>query len=177
MCFIIFSEIKKGAVIMKTDKKQINILTRKDTLYGQQNIDSDFILPDYYADINKILKCTIKPFNEAVNCSTDKISVAGIAFVSLLYMGDDKKLYNYESEIKYSKVLQANEIEANDNILVQQSVESSNFRALGPKRIEFRANIMISVNISVNITGLAFPPVLPIATPISASRAFSLPFL
>ncbi len=112
-----------------------------------QNIESDFVLPDYFADISKILKCTAVPFTEAVSVSGDKISVSGKIQLSLLYCGADKKLYNFESDVKYTAVFQGQNISVSDCITASQYVTGINYRALGPKRIEVKGSVQVSVNV------------------------------
>lgn len=132
---------------MTYDTLSIKSITDAANLTGQQNIDADIILPDYYDTIGKILKSEITTVTEAVNTSGDKISVAGIAKFSMIYYGEDKKLYCYENEYKYTKVFQSQYAENCPAVTVKQNVFSLNCRAIAPKRIELRAVLQIGVKL------------------------------
>ena len=45
---------------------------------AEQGVEFDYILPDYYPDIFKILKCTLKPKIVSYNISGDKLICDGI---------------------------------------------------------------------------------------------------
>ncbi len=113
-------------------------------LTGQQNIDADIILPDYYDTVGKIIKCNLYPVTEAVTTNGDKISISGIAKYSIVYVGEDKKMYCYENECKYTKVFQSKYAENCVSIKAEQTAFSLNCRATGPKRLEIRAVIQLN---------------------------------
>lgn len=118
---------------------------------GQQNIEADIVLPDYYDTIGKILRCNLIPLTEAVTPTEEKISVAGIAKLEILYCGENKKIYHYENEYKYTKIFQVKSYQTDKAVKINQDVFSVNCKALGPKRIEVRAVLMIRGNyISLN---------------------------
>ena len=132
---------------MNTDTLCIKTINESANLTAQQNIDADIILPDYYDTIGKILKCEICPVTEAVTSSGDKISLAGIANFSMLYIGEDGKMYCYENEYRYTKVFQSQYAEKCLSTRFSQTVFSLNCRAIAPKRIELRAVLQIGLKI------------------------------
>ncbi len=132
---------------MNTDTLCIKSITEAANLTAQQNIDADIILPDYYDSIGKILKSEITPVIEAVTTSGDKISIAGIAKFSLIYTGENNKMYCYENEYRYTKVFQTQYAESYMSSKVNQTVFSLNCRAIAAKRIELRSVLQIGVNI------------------------------
>lgn len=132
---------------MNIENNVIRAFDKTCSLNARQNAEADFVLPDYFADISKILKCTVAPFTEAVSVSGDKVSVSGKVLFSLLYTGEDNMLYNFENEIKYTKVFQGQNTDITDNVIVSQFVSSHNYRALGPKRIEIKCDVRIFADI------------------------------
>lgn len=133
-----FLEIKKTA---------IGTLCEPICLSDYQSVDADFVLPDYFDTIGKLLKCSVVPVTEAMNVVSDKISVAGCAEISFLYIGEDNKLYNYENNCKYTKNIRCEQAEATDCVNIKQEIISVNYRVLGPKRIEIRAQIRVTAEI------------------------------
>lgn len=129
---------------------QTKVIKTKKTVFSdikEQSIEADLILPDYYPDISKILKCSVVPVNESVTVSGDRISVAGIANIKLIFCGDEKTVNIYETQVKYTKVLQCTNVEATDTLDVVQSLGVLNYKALGPKRVEIKATAVVKVNV------------------------------
>ncbi len=132
---------------MNTGTLCLKNITDSAKLTGQQNIDADIILPDYYDTIGKIIKCDVIPVTEALTINGDKISVAGIAEYSVIYLGENKQIYQYENSCKYTKVFQSKYAEGCVATVAAQSVFSLNCRAIGPKRIELRSVIQMNISI------------------------------
>lgn len=132
---------------MQTQNKTIKTKAAVFSDIKEQSVEADLILPDYYPDISKILKCSVNPSTEAVTVSGDRISVAGAALIKLVFCGDDKSINVYEAQVKYTKVLQCSDIEATDIVDVMQTAGSLNYKALGPKRVEVRAVAVVKVNV------------------------------
>lgn len=127
-----------------------NSISRKKQEYltfGHESFNSDFIIPDYYSDISKILKCSVVPNVEAITTSSDKVSVSGEASVNLIYLSEDNRIICYDNCIKYTKVFQIADIEENDCVFATQEVISNNVRALGPKRINVNGTIEIKIKV------------------------------
>lgn len=122
---------------------QISYIEKQPTLAGNCGFDFDIVLPEYYDSVSKILDCSLIPVCESVNIAGDKVSVAGIGKIQLLYIGEDKRLYSYKNEQKYTKIFQVNNLNASACVDIEQSVSSVNFRALGPKRVSVKANITV----------------------------------
>lgn len=132
---------------MQTQNKAIKTKAAVFSDIKEQAVEADLILPDYYPDISKILKCSVSPLNEAVTVSGDRISIAGVAQIKLIFCGDDKSINVYETQVKYTKVIQCSEIEATDIVDVVQTSGTLNYKALGPKRVEVRAVAVVKVNV------------------------------
>ncbi len=132
---------------MQTQTKVIKTKTAVFSDIKEQTVEADLILPDYYPDISKILKCSVSPSSEAVTVSGDRISVAGTAQIKLVFCGDDKSINVYETQVKYTKVMQCSEIEATDIVDVTQTTGTLNYKALGPKRVEVRAVAVVKVQV------------------------------
>ena len=129
---------------------QTKIIKTKAAVFSdikEQAVEAELILPDYYPDISKILKCSVSPSTEAVTVSGDRISVAGTAQIKLVFCGDDKSINVYETQVKYTKILQCSEIEATDIVDVVQTQGTLNYKALGPKRVEVRAAAVVRLNV------------------------------
>ena len=123
-----------------TTVKELKLL---DSAAREQPVEFDLALPEYYPPVGRILKCFVTPTEEAVTFADGRVSVAGCAAMRLLYADDENRLHCYRTEAKYTKILQTDARDANAAVLVSQDVRTINCRALGPKRVEIKANISV----------------------------------
>ncbi len=114
---------------------------------GQQNIEADIVLPDYYDSIGKIVRCELIPRVEAVNTTEDRVSVFGSARLHIVYCGEDNNLYQYENDYKYTKILQDRNAGKASEVRIKQNLFSVSCKASGPKRIDVRAVLLVSASL------------------------------
>ena len=77
-----------------------------DTVFNEsaeQPIDIDFTLPDYYADISKILKCRAISRISSKGINGSGISVEGCVTVTVIYCSSDNSISSYEYQYPFSK--------------------------------------------------------------------------
>ncbi len=131
---------------MNIEKSKMQTALRPVITREQINLETEIVLPDYFDSIGKILNCTVKPRISATSPSSDRLNIDGYAVISILYMGEDKKLYNYSGEIKYTRLISGNSVEFNDNYYLEQNLSSLNYRAIGPKKIDIKCIVEIVLN-------------------------------
>ena len=113
----------------------------------EQQLEVDILLPDYYPEISKILDCGISLSEEAVTLTSDKISISGAAFVTLMYTSAENELRIYETVTKYTKLIDGGNFAADDVCIVDQTVESVNYRAVSPRKMELRGAAAVRVDV------------------------------
>ena len=53
----------------------------------EQGVELDYVLPDYYPEIFKILKCTLTPRIISYSASGDsKLTLDGVVYIKVLYL-------------------------------------------------------------------------------------------
>ncbi len=113
-------------------------------LNAKQSFEADIILPDYYDTIGKFIKCSVNPHCENYTFSAGKLSISGCAEISLSYLGENNKIYQYENNFKYTKIIPCENIDEIDAVKICQDSSSLNYRINGPKRIEIKSIIHIN---------------------------------
>lgn len=102
----------------------------------QQAVDLDFTLPDYCADIEKILKCSLIPKIYTRSLSAGQLRVDGASVVRILYCDSQKKaLRCCEQTVPFSAAIPVNSEIAENIILTTAKPEYINCRALSPRRL------------------------------------------
>ncbi len=102
----------------------------------QQAVDLDFTLPDYCADIEKILKCTLIPKIYTRTFSAGQLRVDGASVLSILYCDSNKKaLRCCEQTVPFSATVPVSEDAAENIVITTAKPEYLNCRALTPRRL------------------------------------------
>ncbi|MBQ4569330.1 MAG: DUF3794 domain-containing protein [Ruminococcus sp.] len=102
----------------------------------QQAVDLDFTLPDYCADIEKILKCTLVPKIYTRTFSAGQLRVDGASVLSILYCDSNKKaLRCCEQTVPFSATIPVSEDAAENAVITTAKPEYLNCRALTPRRL------------------------------------------
>lgn len=126
--------------------KTVNSFVRKALAFegaAEQTIESDITLPDYFPDIVKIIRCTIRPNIMSVNTAQNQLSVEGNCILSVLYLSEESKLRCFEQRLPFSKLIDVRRTE--DCIFcTDASGEYVNCRVLSQRRIDIHASISIS---------------------------------
>lgn len=115
---------------------------------SQQPVDLDFTLPDYCADIEKILKCTLTVKISNRNLSAGQLRVEGSSVIRVLYCDSDKgALRCCEQTVPFSSSLVVNEQTNDCVILTDCKTEYINCRALTPRRLDIHGAFSLNVRI------------------------------
>ncbi len=120
-----------------TLKKRLISTTSKilDTV-SQQPVDLDFTLPDYCADMEKILKCSLTPKIYTRTFSGGQLSVSGASLVRIIYCDSNKKAIRCcEQTLPFSATFPVSGEVGEHIILTHAKPEYLNCRALTPRRL------------------------------------------
>lgn len=118
-------------------KKRLISTTSKilDTV-SQQPVDLDFTLPDYCADMEKILKCSLTPKIYTRNFSGGQLTVSGASLVRVIYCDSNKKAIRCcEQTLPFTATFPVSGEVGEHIILTHAKPEYLNCRALTPRRL------------------------------------------
>lgn len=102
----------------------------------QQPVDLDFTLPDYCADIEKILKCSLIPKIYTRSLSAGQLRIDGASIVRILYCDSQRNaLRCCEQALPFSATVPVNSDISENIILTTTKPEYINCRALSQRRL------------------------------------------
>lgn len=114
----------------------------------QQAVDLDFTLPDYCADVEKILKCSLVPKIYSRTFSAGQLRVDGASIVRILYCDSNKKLLRCcEQTVPFSSTIPVNGEVSEYMILTSAKPEYLNCRALSPRRLTVHGAFSLNTSI------------------------------
>lgn len=114
---------------------------------AEQGIDCDITLPDYCADISRILRCFACPNVTSSSISGDRIVIDGTVLIRLLYVSDGK-IFSHEHICQYSKQIDINCDTIGAVLEVSSCVQYVNCRAVNSRRVEVHGAFVITSKVS-----------------------------
>lgn len=115
----------------------------------EQGVEFDYILPDYYPDIFKILKCSLTPKIISHNISGDKLICDGVVYIKVLYLGENSNSINcVEQRYTYSKTIDLAKNIERGLAVITPKVDYCNCRAVSGRRLDVRGAVSCKVKVS-----------------------------
>lgn len=111
----------------------------------EQAVDTDFMLPDYCADIVRVLKCRMCPRILSKSVSGDSLIVDGIAAITLIYCDENKKICSFEHEMPFQKNISLRGETENCNVSVIAATEYLNCRPITPRKVDLHGVVTLKV--------------------------------
>lgn len=101
-------------------------------------VTDDISLPDYMPEIERIVSCTSSLLPESRYIDSGELVLSGIAIVCIYYIGGTGELCAFPHNCEYSVKLSCagsdlSELSA-DDLVVKSSIESTQCRAVGPRK-------------------------------------------
>ncbi|MCL2637048.1 MAG: DUF3794 domain-containing protein [Oscillospiraceae bacterium] len=117
----------------------------------EQGVEFDYVLPDYYPDIFKVLKCTLTPAVISHSVSGSQLFCDGVVYIKVLYLtAGSNRIYSIEQRNTYSKT-----IDLVKNTPVESAVVSiipktdyCNCRATSGRRIDVRGAVSCKIKVT-----------------------------
>lgn len=132
--------------------------TVKETLFDgtvQQSAELDYILPDYYPEIFKVLSIKILPSISKRNLSGTKLDYELVAKVRLVYVSESGEISCVEQELSYGKTAELSASAKSPKISIQPYTESASCRVVNKRRVDIRGIISIAINAVADETNQA----------------------
>lgn len=131
----------------------------------EQGVELDYVLPDYYPEIFKILSCRLSPKILAYNMLGDsKMMIDGCVEIKVVYLADgDNSINCIEQKYTYSKTVDLGKsvIRDEESIIfrLEPRADYCNCRAVSGRRIDVRG--AVSTKIRINAVKSCHIPVMP----------------
>ena len=114
---------------------------------GRQSVASDFTLPDYCGDIERILHCSGFVQLHTINANGDRLQADGEIEIRLLYLTDNGAPDVFEQHLPLSVSLQTPQAEQNGVLRAHASVDYLNCRALSPRKISLNGSVSVQFEV------------------------------
>lgn len=131
----------------------------------EQGVEFDYVLPDYYPDIFKILKCTLTPGIVSYSVSGTQLFIDGVVYIKVLYLSEQSDDINcVEQRFTYSKTVELVKNTEKPIVNFFQKTDYCNCRAISGRRIDVRG----AVSCKIKVTGCTRSEILSGASGLGA---------
>ncbi|MCQ2459313.1 MAG: DUF3794 domain-containing protein [Ruminococcus sp.] len=138
---------------LKTNRESVPVAVYVPDIVQEQNIELDYILPDYYPDIFRLVHCEVKPVVTGYSVSGDKISYELRCDIRILYCGEGGSLLQVvQQKQSFTKSAEIGRNCDNAEISVIPKTDHINFRAVNKRRLDMRGAVSVRIKISCDET-------------------------
>lgn len=129
-------------------KNEIAFLYRKNLFEStvEQNIDTDYQLPDYYPEIVKVLKTLTEINIVSTQCNESGVNVGGQVVLTLLYLGSDDRPNSFTHTVPFAKHVDADNV-SDGEVKVEAFLNYLNTKAVGPRKVESHGSLSLNVSV------------------------------
>lgn len=115
----------------------------------EQGIELDYILPDYYPDIFRLVKCEVCPVIIDNSVNGDRLTYELQCDIKLLYCSEDGgNLQCITQRQNFSKAVELGRSPDSPEIQLTAKTDHVNFRAVNKRRLDVRGAISVKINVT-----------------------------
>lgn len=112
----------------------------------EQSVELDCILPDYYPDIFRLIKCRLEPMIVSCSVSGDKLCYDLAVCIKILYCSEGSGAVNcVEQKMNYSKTVDLGKTVENPEIVLRPKTDYVNCRAVNQRRLDLRGAVSVKI--------------------------------
>ncbi|MDE5583156.1 MAG: DUF3794 domain-containing protein [Ruminococcus sp.] len=116
----------------------------------EQGIELDYILPDYYADIFRLVRCDVVPVICGYTITGDRLSYEMRCDIRILYCSENgSALQCVMQRQNFSKTVELGRTGENMTARLKPKTDHINFRAVNKRRLDVRG----AVSVKITVTG------------------------
>jgi LysM repeat protein len=114
----------------------------------EQAVELDYVLPDYYPEIFKIIKCIAKPQIISYSISGSKLTYEMSVCIKVLYCSDSSKCTQViDQKLSYTKTAELGKTPENPKVTIEAKTDYINCRAVNQRRIDVRGAVSIKIKV------------------------------
>lgn len=114
----------------------------------EQTVELDYILPDYYPDIFRLIRCQTVPVITGYSVSGDKLSYELRCDIHILYCGEgDSVLRCVTQRQSFSRTVDLGAVCDSPEVSLRPKTDHVNFRAVNKRRLDVRGAVSVKIRV------------------------------
>lgn len=131
------------------------VLTATEVVFDgmqEQSVELDYLLPDYYPDIFKIIKCIMKPRILSYSVNGSKVTCEMSVCIKVMYCSETGSgVRCIDQKLNYSKIIDIGRTAENPVVSCTARTDYVNCRAVSQKRLDIRGAVSIKLKVSADV--------------------------
>lgn len=133
-------------------KLEKTVLCGEKTVFDEnceQPIEKDFVLPDYFPDIFRVLKCFVTPSAESHSINGGRLSYDVSALIRVWYLEEDNnRIHCIEQTVSYSKTADIDTDVNDPDVKIEPVCDYVNCRVVNSRRLDIRGSLSVRVKVT-----------------------------
>ncbi len=132
---------------LKTVRQPLSVNDIAYTAVAEIPVDEDLVMPDYYSEINKLLKCKVEGRVTSKSINGQVATADGHITANIIYCDNDGVLQNFEHIFPFSKTFNLSEELGGCMIETSLKTEYCNCRALSERKITLHGSVTLEIKL------------------------------
>ncbi len=128
------------------NKENVCIGEKSIASFSQAFCEADIIVPDTNPDISKVLQADANVVIVNKKCEKDRIAIDGRADILIIYLGDDNKIYNLQSNQNFSHIIDSPKTTEDMYAETEIDVENIDYTVLNSRKMNVKVLMGIDAN-------------------------------
>lgn len=115
----------------------------------EQSVELDYILPDYFPDIFKLIKCQMEPRIVSSHVSGDRVNYEMVVCIRILYCAEQSRAVQcVEQKLNYSKTIDLGKNCECPTAFLRAKTDYVNCRVVNQRRLDMRGAVSTKIKVS-----------------------------
>lgn len=115
----------------------------------EQSVELDYVLPDYYPEIFRILKCMTSPAVLSYSVNGDRLTYELAVCVRVLYCGEESSaVQSVSQKLNYTKTVDLGRMPSDPRVCIVPKTDYINCRAVNQRRLDVRGAVSVKIRVS-----------------------------
>lgn len=131
---------------LKVNREPITYYEKKCDSTQEQSVELDYVLPDYYPEIFRIVKCISEPRITSCAVNGDRITYELTVCLKVIYCSEGKTLPEaVDQKLTYTRTVNLDSPVQSSAVSIKAVTDSMTCRAVNRRRIDIRGSILIHI--------------------------------
>ena len=132
---------------LKVNKEPVRFTEKICGCTQEQSIELDYVLPDYYPEIFRIIKCCAEPKITSCAANGDRITYELTVCLKIIYCSENSSRPEaIDQKLVYSRTVNLDRSVDSPSVYISAEADHINCRAVNRRRIDIRGAVTISIN-------------------------------
>lgn len=131
---------------LKINREPVRSIEKICDCAQEQSVELDYVLPDYYPEIFRIIKCTAEPKITSCAVSGDRVTYELIVCLKVIYCSEGgTRPESVDQKLTYSRTVNLESSAASPAVYIRASADHINCRAVNRRRIDIRGAVTVQI--------------------------------